>query len=291
PTSKATGWMARLAITVERLKAASVATLAGLGVVFITASVGFTGLNPIDELTARAEQAQREQAAAQRTLNPLWKLADGEPLGHEAIANPYLRPLFGPDAERQCLETCQADPNMAAEMCKIGCSRVRFEEYARRITMFDADPIADASSLASSCQNAHWADRSALTGESWRAAFSDALHLFEELPTELKRVSYEQAHRRFDQLSRLHRSFPVPADATGKRAALGELAIRSLCLRAHASLAEMGYAVTAGGNDNFSARYYQDLFRALRQATVAWELDLFRLARAIESETGQSALS
>ncbi|MCB0325140.1 MAG: hypothetical protein KDD69_16260, partial [Bdellovibrionales bacterium] len=165
------------------------------------------------------------------------------PSGSAAGAGVFS-PLFGPDAVQQCSAECSQIGAELADACHAACSRLSFEEYARRILPRDPSAVRDAGMVKGRC--AARGDATARSSTDGTQAAVDALLssrnlAFEHQYTTL-RLAYEQFQPDGPQLS----------------------ALRSvLCLRAHLALGELGARSATAQADAISRRYFEAFKAAL----------------------------
>lgn len=266
------------------LKNASALTASLLGVGFVTLSIGFTGLNPLDELQAKHHQSVsgkrvREAAAAMIPLvrdAGVSKVSVASRLAQDSIA----QPLFGPLAVEACHSWCQAEPGMSAALCEAGCGRLSLEEYGRRITVSGLAPEDDAKQIAARCG----IDRAAVGTEGSRAAWEGKAKRMLELfargpldrPASLTKVKVSQS-----RLLRLSRSIQLPPEATAADRMLTQRLAEAACLRVNLSLADMGFLMAEHAGDTVSKDYYQRFAAELRPFASKGGTHLAATAKAV----------
>ncbi|MCB0346220.1 MAG: hypothetical protein KDD66_13970 [Bdellovibrionales bacterium] len=252
--------------TLQWLKNASVLTASLLGVAFVTLSIGFTGLNPLDELHQQHKQTveQKRVREASSAMIPLVKdkKVSKVSVSSRLAQEDSVQPLFGPAAVESCRSWCSVEPGMSVNLCQQGCSRLSLEEFGRRITVADPSPAADAVQVASRCQIERQSFGVDESRAAWRERVRSSLEVLEATRMDAQ-VSFSKAKVGHAQMVRISNFVQLPPGASEADRSLAQQMAEVACLRANLALSEMGRHIAAESMDEISHRYYSEFSSSL----------------------------
>lgn len=270
--------------TLNWLKNASVLTASLLGVGFVTLSIGFTGLNPLDELHAQHQQTVEQNRVREAVSAMIPLVKDGNVSKVSVVSRVAqenaVQPLFGPLAVDACNSWCSSEPGMSAKLCKLGCERLSLEQYGRRITISDASPVDDAMQMSSRCQ----LERSNFAVDESRAAWKErmrnALDVLEASHLEAS-SSYSRAKVGHAQMLRVSSFVQLPPSASDADRNLTQQMAEVACLRVSLALSEMGRHLAMQAGDVVSQGYYSEFSSTLRPLVSSRESALVASAQEV----------
>jgi hypothetical protein len=188
-------------------------------------------------------------------------------------------PLFGPEAQTECVAACTQRQNPAKTSCARACLRLSLEEYARRITLTDRTPQLDAQKITSRCLIAAESSSSSVSQVQWRESITQALATLAKAPARIGGDSYGSLRSLYTESSSIANNLSLPENGGSEEKVLTEKTRQASCLRANLALTEIALALSQQRQDDFSKRFYVGLHKALKPVTLDVEGSLLMNAR------------
>ena len=191
-------------------------------------------------------------------------------------------PLFGPEAQTECLQTCELKQSSLQTACQRACLRLSPENYARRITLKELSPSHDAQKISSRCLIAAEKAVEGPAPADWAAEVRDALALLDSAPSGSSARSYTQLRSLYSSAKSIFEKVTPPANPNDPQLALTTDTRNAVCLRANLTLVEIALLLTQQRQDSYSQRYYANLGRALKPRVLDAEGNVLISARKME---------